>query len=301
MAGSEPESERAEALVLLASKSPHERLKAARTLRRLHNSEDIAKIRTAIKTETVSWVRRALSAALTECNSVPELDAGFAGETAEITERVRRELYGKATQEVTGILLHEIEPVVGLIRTAASEELPDRSNSQTWGYLEYLKKILQGIQALRIASSTPNIEEFDLARMIAGVVDAEIPNEKTSVSLVGAQPLLCTGDPSLLTLALGNGLRNALDALDGTDPKPKAHAIIVAWGQTDIDYWITVIDKGRGLEIAREAALNHGKSTKKGHPGMGLRIARRAMDSIEGTANLEAREDGTHFELRWMI
>ena len=34
---------------------------------------------------------------------------------------------------------------------------------------------------------------------------------------------------------------------------------------------------------------------------MGLRVARRAMDSLEGTATLEAKDDGTHFELRWLI
>ena len=96
-------------------------------------------------------------------------------------------------------------------------------------------------------------------------------------------------------------MRNAVDALEGVRLPEGAHAIIVAWGQTDIDYWITVIDKGKGLELRSDAAFDTGNTTKKGHPGMGLSIARRAMDSLEGTADLETKEDGTHFELRWLI
>ncbi len=267
----------------------------------MSNSAYVQIISAAIKVETVSWVKRALNAALTECTSASNHQIGGEVEAIEITERVRLELYGKVTQEITGILLHEIEPVFGLIRAAASEELHDRQTSQTWAYLEHLKKVLQGIQALRMAASTPNIEEFDLARMIAEVAATEIPNEEVSVSLVGPQPLLCTGDQCLLTLALANGLRNALDALNGTELSATAHAVIVTWGRTDIDYWITVIDKGRGLEIGVDAAFKSGNSTKKGHPGMGLAVTRRAMDSLEGSANLEVRDDGTHFELRWLI
>jgi nitrogen fixation/metabolism regulation signal transduction histidine kinase len=146
--------------------------------------------------------------------------------------------------------------------------------------LEYLKKILLGIQSLRIAASTPNLEEFDLAQLIAEVAETEVLSEKATVSLVGHQPLICRNGASLLRLALANGLRNAVDALDGVGLPEGAHSIIVAWGQTDIDYWITVIDKGRGLELRSDAAFDTGNTTKKGHPGMGLSIARRAMGSL---------------------
>jgi signal transduction histidine kinase len=301
MATDRTEKDRIEALTLLDSIAPHDRLKAARTLRRARNSDDAPKLRAAIKAESVSWVKRALTAALTECSAPAESDAGVADASLEMSERLRHELYGKITQEITGILLHEIEPVFGLLRAAASEEIADRSKSQTWTYLEYLKKILLGIQALRIAASAPNLEEFDLAELIAEVAAAEVPADKATVSLLGHQPLVCKNDAGLLRLALANGFRNAVDALDGVKLPEGAHAIIVTWGQTDIDYWITVIDKGRGLELRSDVAFDTGNTTKKGHPGMGLSIARRAMDSLEGTADLEAKEDGTHFELRWLI
>lgn len=301
MGNTDADQERKEALALLSSTAPHDRLKAARTLRRVRNRADAPKLRAAIKKESVSWVKRALTAALTDCTTPNPNDSDISDTSLEISDRLRHELYGKITQEITGILLHEIEPVFGLLRAAASEEIPDRSKSPTWIYLEYLKKILLGIQSLRIAASTPNLEEFDLAQLIAEVAETEVPSDKATVSLVGHQPLICRNDASLLRLALANGLRNAVDALDGVRLPEGAHSIIVAWGQTDIDYWITVIDKGRGLELRSDAAFNTGNTTKKGHPGMGLSIARRAMDSLEGTANLEAKEDGTHFELRWLI
>jgi len=301
MESTDADKDRKEALALLTSTAPHDRLKAARTLRRFRNKADAPKLRAAIKTESVSWVKKALTAALTNCTMPVVTDAEFADTSLAISDRLRHELYGKITQEITGILLHEIEPVFGLLRAAASEEIPKRAESQTWTYLEYLKKILSGIQALRIAASTPNLEEFDLAELIAEVAETEVPADKATVSLVGHQPLLCKNDASLLRLALANGLRNAVDALEGVRLPDGAHAIIVAWGQTDIDYWITVIDKGKGLELRSDAAFDTGNTTKKGHPGMGLSIARRAMDSLEGTADLETKEDGTHFELRWLI
>jgi signal transduction histidine kinase len=301
MESTDADKDRKEALALLTSTAPHDRLKAARSLRRFRNKADAPKLRAAIKTESVSWVKKALTAALTNCTMPVVTDAEFADTSLAISERLRHELYGKITQEITGILLHEIEPVFGLLRAAASEEIPKRSESQTWTYLEYLKKILSGIQSLRIAASTPNLEEFDLAELIAEVAETEVPAGKATVSLVGHQPLLCKNDASLLRLALANGLRNAVDALEGVRLPEGAHAIIVTWGQTDIDYWITVIDKGKGLELRSDAAFDTGNTTKKGHPGMGLSIARRAMDSLEGTADLEAKEDGTHFELRWLI
>lgn len=301
MENPDADKDRKEALALLNSTAPHDRLKAARTLRRIRNRADAPKLRTAIKAESVSWVKRALAAALTDCTTPSLNESDIADSSLDISERLRHELYGKITQEITGILLHEIEPVFGLLRAAASEEIPDRSESQTWTYLEYLKKILLGIQSLRIAASTPSLEEFDLAELITEVAETEVPADKATVSLVGHQPLICKNDASLLRLALANGLRNAVDALEGIRLPEGAHSIIVTWGQTDIDYWITVIDKGRGLELRSDVAFNTGNTTKKGHPGMGLSIARRAMDSLEGTANLEAKEDGTHFELRWLI
>ena len=64
-------------------------------------------------------------------------------------------------------------------------------------YLEYLKKILLGIQALRIAASAPNLEEFDLAELIAEVAAAEVPADKATVSLLGHQPMVCKRRGSL--------------------------------------------------------------------------------------------------------
>jgi len=68
MENTEAEKERKEALALLDSNAPHDRLTAARTLRRFRNTADAPKLRASIKMESVSWVKRALSAALTDCN-----------------------------------------------------------------------------------------------------------------------------------------------------------------------------------------------------------------------------------------
>lgn len=250
MESTDADKERKEALALITSNAPHDRLKAARTLRRFRNRADAPMLRAAIKTESVSCVKKALTAALTNCAMPVVTEAEFADTSLAISERLRHELYGKITQEITGILLHEIEPVFGLLRAAASEEIPKRAESQTWTYLEYLKKILSGIQSLRIAASTPNLEEFDLAELIAEVAETEVPADKATVSLVGHQPLLCKNDASLLCLAFANGLRNAVDALEGVRLPEGAHTIIVAWDKRTSTTGSQSSTKGKGWNSA---------------------------------------------------
>src|SRR5207302_9990647 len=113
--------------------------------------------------------------------------------------------------------------------------------------------------------------------------------------------LLIISDARLLQLAVCNGLRNAIEAVvEGGSSE--LDAIIITWGATDVDYWITVIDHGPGLAGPVESAFEIGKSTKQGQGrrGFGLAIARQAMQTLGGTVSLlPAVRGGTRYELRW--
>jgi signal transduction histidine kinase len=106
-------------------------------------------------------------------------------------------------------------------------------------------------------------------------------------------------DPALVRLGISNGVRNAVEAVgEGLSDEP--HPIVVAWGETDVDYWVAVIDRGPGIVGLLESAFEIGKTTKKGHSGFELAIARQAVETLGGTSILQpAAGGGAHYEIRW--
>jgi len=125
--------------------------------------------------------------------------------------------------------------------------------------------------------------------------------DTVEVSLHGAKPMLMTSDRALLRLAVSNGIRNAVEAVTGNrDSDPEPHPIIITWGETDVDYWVAVLDRGSGVVGLAESAFGIGKTTKKGHSGFGLAIARQAIETLGGACTLQpAKEGGARFEIRW--
>jgi sensor histidine kinase regulating citrate/malate metabolism len=121
------------------------------------------------------------------------------------------------------------------------------------------------------------------------------------LSFAGPAPLLVQGDPSLITIAVTNGLRNAIEAclpVATSDHKP---AIVINWDATDRDYWISILDEGIGFHGSIPGAFEIGTSSK-GHSGHGLPALRAAMISLSGTAELIPQKDkGCVLTLTWPI
>jgi signal transduction histidine kinase len=288
------------ALELLRSRSPHERLKAAQYLAKHVDPNDLTALRAARVTESVAYVKRRLDAGIRR-------RAGSATETTQeilpepdLPSGIRREIWAKAVEQVSGTLLHEIEPRIGQIREAAKVEIPDFSASRTKARLDNLERIFEGISGLRKAAATPKIEELDLALLIREIVGVEIGDRTLLVSQQGIQPLLIHSDQRLLSLAISNGLRNAIEAVENVPAGQEPHAVVITWGETEVDYWIVILDRGPGLIGPFEAAFEVGRTTKQGHSGFGLPITRQAMETLEGSATLTpAQGGGARLELRW--
>jgi signal transduction histidine kinase len=138
-----------------------------------------------------------------------------------------------------------------------------------------------------------------LAALIDEIVATEA-RESVTPSVVGPRPFVLVSDPAFLRLAVVNGLRNAIEAIEQVGSRGQGHPIVVTWGETDRDWWISIIDQGPGISGSVEAKFEIGRSTKRGHRGFGLAIARRAMESLQGTVSLHPGTDGgTRYELRW--
>ncbi len=74
----------------------------------------------------------------------------------------------------------------------------------------------------------------------------------------------------------------------------------ISWGDSDVDYWLAVLDHGAGLTGPIETAFEIGNSTKKDHIGFGLAIARQAVETMIGSLTLEpAKHGGALYTARW--
>ena len=290
---------RDEALERLSSSSAHDRLKAARFLARNRNSADLPALRAALRDETVSYVRTGLELAIKRASSSTLPAPEKAAEEFEIPPDVRAQLWNEVTKEVTGQILHEIASPVGLIASAASREIPDYGQSRTRKHVENLKRVFEAIEQLKSAAAVPKPEEFDLAELLGEIVSEVVGTDTVETSLHGAKPMLIMSDRALLRLSVSNGLRNAVEAVTGR-PGPEPHPVVVTWGETDVDYWVAVLDRGPGVRGLAESAFGIGKTTKKGHSGFGLAIARQAIETLGGACTLQpATEGGARFEIRW--
>jgi signal transduction histidine kinase len=288
---------RATAIEKLRSRSAHERLLAARHLARTARRVDLIAIQAALQEENVSWVKSALVDASKRASGT----LGRARDIKVDTERDKHvtteNLYADALRETTSILVHELEPIVGVIRYHAEREVHAFPDSKTKTHLDRLDNMLEAVSLLRKAASSPKVAEFDLAKLIREVVGQEETKGTQTIQLAGRASFPAIGDPGLLTIAIGNGLRNAIEAHEGIGTHTP---IIVSWDKTNIDYWISIIDSGAGIKGAIEKIFDVGTTSKAEHLGMGLPAARQAIVSMGGTIQISPREEsGTKFEIRW--
>ena len=299
-----PQIDKITALSLLRSSSANDRLIGARFLARSATPEDIGDIDIAIRNENVSWVRNALTAALVRAtiswDKSPELPEGTASDDElSLTDSQVQQIYSSALQESTSVLLHEVEPLVGMARLYAKREIQDFEQSRTKAQFEQLDSLLHAIADLRKASSPAKLTEVDLPTLIRELLDRETADHKAVIQLAGPAPFNVLADRGRLLLTLGNGLRNALEANDAVD-EPLRRPLVINWNKTEKDFWVSILDHGTGLKGSIERIFEIGSTSKAGHQGMGLAVARQAMLSMDGDITISPREEsGVKFEIRW--
>jgi signal transduction histidine kinase len=291
--------DREQALKLLGSGSVQERLKASRYLARHSEPSDLAVLKKARQGETVSYVKRSLDTAITRCTAAESEATSDISEDLDIPEDVRKKIRTRETERISGFILHEIASPLGLVRDSASQEIPLFNNSKTKIYLDRLTRIFDCVTQLKKAASVPQAEEFDLSQLIDDVITEEVENKDVRVSTQGIRPFLISSDQRLIRLAVCNGLRNAVEAVVQSGVS-EDHSVVIAWDRTDVEYWLTIIDRGPGIAGSHEKVFDIGQTSKEGHAGFGLAIARQAMESLYGSATLHPGQGGgTRFELRW--
>lgn len=286
---------------LLKSISPHTRLHAARYFSRFASSQDAEILRHALGKEKIPWIREALRKAIDLSSTASFL--GDARPKSEVTmseqsNEISDEIYAEATQEISRSFVHELEPILGKMRLYAEKEIPDYSCSRTKQELDRLESLLVAIDSLNRAASSPVMTEIDLAATLEIMIDSQATGA-VKIEKIGPAPLVALCDRALIEIAVSNGLRNAVEATSTVDTLPRK-GVVVTWGETERDYWISIIDNGCGLPRGLDRVFDIGSSTKTGHLGMGLALARRAARSLRGDVTLSPRsEGGARYEIRW--
>ena len=288
---------RVEALRLAQSPQMYDRLRAARYFGRYATDGDEPSLRKWLGQETVGWIRGALRQALQR--------VGAEGGSGNEDEHVRTEdgdaggeIYAQAMEETTARLVHEIEPILGLARLYAGKEVPDYESSQIKRQLDRLGSLLRAIDTLSRAAAVPKQEELDFAELVHRIAEAENEGHKARIEFAGSDPMVVVGDRALLEVVLSNGLRNAIEATEETGRADGR--VVVTWGETDRDHWLAILDHGPGLPGGASRLFDIGSTTKEGHHGMGLALARQAMASMGGVIAVRSREqEGAALECRW--
>jgi signal transduction histidine kinase len=280
------------AIAQLSSPNPHDRYLAAKSLVSIGNTDNLSELMRARKGETDATTQRWLDYAIKSSSTRfadPNLDSGPT--EPEVDPAAVQRIKSQAIEWVSGVLLHEIGSKIGLLGAAARDEIPNYPDSSTAHQLSNLEKIFEGIVELRKTAHAPHVQEFDLAELVESIVSTETLGFNIDVSMVGRKPLMLLSDPNLLRLALCNGIRNAVESVKSLD-KENDFAIVVNWEVTEKDFWISVIDHGLGLIGSAESAFKIGRTSKSGHAGFGLAIARHAMEKLNGSVVLKSSAAG---------
>lgn len=285
---------RDEALASLSSGVPSDRLTAARFLQFWAVPADIPTLRETIARESVGWVRRALEAALQRLGDKRNVSVDL-DELAQDELESSADLAAIARARIARTVVHELEPIVGAVQYYAATEFPGYSTSKTRMQVERLGALLRAVETLGKISTQPRLEQIDLGKLLREVVESEREAFDVDIRLEGAPALLVLADPSLVRLIVGNGLKNSCESVRGV--ADREGTVVVIYGATDREVWITVSDTGLGLPSGSSHTLfEMGTSTKEDHLGMGLALSSEAARALGGTLILTTKSGGTSLE-----
>ncbi len=285
---------REELFARLESSSSYLRLQAARGLREVITSDDRSRLVAAQRRETDAYVTAALSAIIAELGTATVQIVASGDGDALSEEQAQR----KGELDALRQFLHEISPLYGLIEVSAQAEIGNYAESRTCQQLRRMRSYIDALKDLSKAQEAPPSSDFDLAECVIQESHAVQAELNWPVGTVGPAPLIASGRPSLIALIAANALRNAVES----EKEVREDSTIVAtWGETDSDYWVSVIDRGVGIPTGMGKVFEKGTSLKRSHMGMGLAIAARAARSMNGRLSLEPNaHGGATLQLRWL-
>lgn len=290
---------RTEAISRLRSDVPADRLEAARYLQFWALPSDIPTLRSALSRESVRWIRRSIESALARLGDRSELEINL-DQYIQDEKELSRDASSMARGHFAKMLVHELEPIVGTLQYYASRELQNGyEGSRTKDQIDRLGRFLRAIEILGQATATPRMQAFALRRLLVRLIEGERAAIGAVIKLSGPAQATVVSDPGLIEIVVANALRNAAEAVL---EEVTFAELSVVYGVTDVDFWVSIHDNGRGLPGgSTERLFDLGTSTKDGHLGMGLALSVEAARSLRGNIKLSGNSQGTSFDVTFPI
>lgn len=242
-----------------------------------------------LATEKVKYIKIHLKNAINILENV-EIEKKFKEELIEekiiINEDAKNYFKTLAIDEFSGVILHELEPKIGILKSILERDIPNYHESRIKLKINDFEQFFISLRDLRKSTHTPIYSEVKISNLVKEIFSEEIKNyQKIKIIFEGEEDLIIKTDKYLLSFILSNGIRNALESLNELDVEDDKKMMIY-WGLTDIDIWISISDEGIGLKDSSENAFKLGNTTKSSHTGFGLNIIEQAINSLLGEVTL---------------
>lgn len=214
---------------------------------------------------------------------------GRARRASPATDRLAHELAGLLDGSLRNVNL----AITRLRRAGAGDSATLLHNLDAANHgLQQMAALIQQWSGTRRSGASLFVPTWTLGETIQHAVQLVQPvAQSRSITIrIGLTDDLAALPAGPLYTAIANGLRNGIEAM--------AHAgghIELDAQRTDGDLTLTLTDTGPGLSDAvldERGRFRFGRTTKPTGHGLGLRLAREAMESVDGSLTLHNRPEG---------
>ncbi len=214
----------------------------------------------------------------------------------------------RVKRELTNNINHELKTPIGVIKGYIDtiRENPDMDVESRQHFLqkaaEHVDRLVQlmndlsSITRLEYGAQMINVEPLDFHEVVFQCVsDFETSGLLGDMVFNYDIPTYCrvVGNAALLTAALGNLTKNAVNYSRGTECN------LILTGQDDMYYQFAFYDNGIGVKSTSLPHLfdrffreDSGRSRKKGGTGLGLPIVQNTIEALGGTISASNRDGG---------
>lgn len=255
------DAQRDDLFALLSSKSPSERMAAARRLDAPLSEDEQRRVMVRIQAESVPQIKAVLDGLLLSKPVTAGVDARAAsGEDDHASG-----------EDLAKLIVHELAPAIGIVSLEASVAIPDFPNSRTSHALD---KLTQRVTAVaKIASARPEHADQRAVNLLDAVQAAAATHSNVVIEATPEdsteEDFIVGTDAGILALLLEAAFNNAIEAQAQIDD---AAPVIAEVNATDVSCSISITNRFVGSSIDKAQVLAMGRTTRFGGRGTGMRV-----------------------------